>query len=359
MPTVAIDILFAGLMIFVPNTTDDPTSMMVYLVKQAQHEPSLTIFGNICLEDEQRKCTEVSIPENPCGYETAALGKGREITCRLDAIQEIAFDPELVYQRQFLRQSPPSAPATLDARRGFAWLPRILSFESKEARASSSKLDDRNLVGARMKVGWESARTCALDGGECNAVNLFRFVGTNVQPSAEQAIAEEVLLTADHRPGRFRIRLRDRANKEVGTVRVDCGGQHCMSMLVQNTMKEGARLPGHFAMYYDFVDGAQVKRTPEQSQSTPTNECDDVVFQECALRLLEPVQPDLVARARQFLQKNEICSWYELGQFLLGEINEDRQSEERIARIKSFIAALSDFRRIHDRIVCPPVMLEP
>jgi hypothetical protein len=353
MPTVAIDILFAGLMIFVPNQTDDPSSMMVYLLKQDQHEAKLEIYGDVCIE-EKGKCVSppLSSQDLPCSYdETIAFQRGRKIVCQLESIGEISFDHSLSYDRRFLRRgAPPASPATLGERRSLAWLARVLNFEPGASEANLSRLEH---AGARLKVGWETARTCALDGGECNKVNLFEFQSNGPL----QALAEEVMLTSRIEAGRFRVLLHDRNGREVERLRVECNGQQCASMQISNTLKKCVVLPDHFKMYYNYANHPTAMRTPVKKSEEPTGECADLVFQECFLRLTAPVFPALVASIRKLFAKHEICSIEQLRKGTGGkDLTLFKLNKKELPH---FLTLVEDIFKIHDRIVCPPVILEP
>src|SRR4051812_44975598 len=47
--SITIDVLFVGLIAFVPNDTANATSMTAYLVKADSHAPVLEILGNAIL----------------------------------------------------------------------------------------------------------------------------------------------------------------------------------------------------------------------------------------------------------------------------------------------------------------------
>jgi hypothetical protein len=360
MPTVPIDILFAGLMIFVPSSTSDPSSMAVYLLKEDHHIPVLTINGDLCLESGNGKCSDTL---GPCKVAPSTTQQGRSISCDLKNIKEITFNPTIDHSPRFLRPGPPQRPPqSLSERGSFAWLPRVLSFERGDAQARTpSELLQR--VGAHLEIGWESAQACELDGGEENQVKIFDFIAQNASPSPQQALAEAVLFTAEIEPGPFRIHLLDGTNKDT-VIRASCGGAKCVSMQVDNTLCDGCQLPDHFKMYYDLANNAKVKRYPHYITKTPTGECYDHLWNECWLRLQKPIHKDLVALTQKNPNRRTTCTADALKRYLyqafVAKEDSPAKRQKKKDELQGFIQSLTDdIRKVQDRIVCPPVMLEP
>ena len=380
MVSVAIDIVFAGLIAFVPNSTDHPKNMNVYLLDDPDHTPTLTLYGDVCPE-VNGQCVDVS---GPCHVEEWQPERGAKVICddpkksgEFGKIGEIAFDTPLEEHEQLLRRQPHAHTVDLgkiENRRFFDWTPRILSFQPSEARA----FEHQTLVTKtriHMAIAWESARTCHLDGGECHSVNIFQVASASGDAQL-QPVAEEVMFTAKVSPGRFRIRLRDRTTKQDTVIlRVNCRKNHCLGVQVENTFSgdvpdecdcscKACPQDDHFQHYYDlarshtanvypvFYDciGVPDKSRPEDA---------DLLLRECNLQLLESVAPSWVKLVRKSLEEG-FPSRENLAETIFKKARpKARGGQTAQERVNGFLDELFDGRKVSNRIVCPPAILEP
>ena len=367
---VSIDIIFAGLIAFVPNTTGHPSTMTAYLVNDANHKPRLSIFGkNLELvpknvDGDPFHCKRFLI-EEPDGY---------VVRCDL-ADTDVQFATNVRQQR--LRRGRPrrEVPGSTNERESLEWLVQLDSVERSTGRIRPwDNIKDN--IGASITFGWEDARACEYDGDELGRLATIAFRPEATEEPLRQAVAESLLFSANVAPGPMTIRLRNRQSGAKRMIRASCATTHCLALSVENSRREHtcrAHYDGnHFLRYYGLVREPGEMRAPfrydDRDRRCPTSKSEEPLGRlllACWLRQLRPAAPRLEEILRERLNpppasevnRKTLAGWL-LDPGLL-PMNQPMATTKATGRdVEKFLDILFGLFEVQDRIICPPVVLE-
>jgi len=244
MVEFTINIVFAGLIAFVPNSIDNPEFITAYLVEdhilipECHHIPELYVVGK----------SQIASGDS-CSYLHSEV-----LRCELSKT-DISLIPTPKEKPNFQRRKPPGdLPNDQTDGASLSWLVRMANVENSANRLKGwDDLVKADLVGARFRFGWDSARTCKLDDKGEDKVYSFEFEEGSYLSEHRQAVAERIVFTSKLDPGHIQLELYDRDSKKLTSVRLKCPGGHCPTMIVQNEIAGECPQEEHFHPFYDVA----------------------------------------------------------------------------------------------------------
>lgn len=401
--SVAINLVFVGLIVFVPNDLTHPTLTSAYLIKDTHHDRVLRLYGKVSIEPG-------ASPNAPqCDIVASSLeGDRKIIECYIsddDEFAEISMHAQVVEGHPFL----PTKPRRSRPRKGVVddlkapdWILRISGIDSRIHAIKSSTLSDN--VGARVDFEWSEAESCELDGDEETPPKAKKigFITNSLSFSPlEQPVAESILFRLHVVPGYVDVMVGNRGGG-VQVIKALCTAPSCLTLEIQDAPEPtSCTAPPpcrgtHFARYYDILDK---DLAPNELflpfRLDPNDECTDDALKQalakhdlsspvraddygkclddnrvinpvllgCGLTEIEPFAPDLAESLRSTAERlardkelftlkkleGEVDAW-------LSAKNLQRDSVNDIAAVRR---ALLSLYRVMDPVVCPPVMAAP
>jgi hypothetical protein len=367
---IAVDIIFAGLLVFVPDHLTHPSLTTAYLIKDDKHHRILRFYGKVNLDQSD------SSNSPDCSVLADLDGRG-VIQCDIDddnEFVEVEMRAQVLPGHSYLPAKPHQSRPQSDDERGLPdWLLHISNIKSGIHGLKRSNLDDQ--VGARVDFEWEEARSCELDGDEEDppAVKTIGFIDPGLELSdLQQSVAESVLFKLPIAPGLVKVIVRNRGGGS-RVISAVCAAPNCLTLVVSNSPDpddcKGPRrttIGTHFSHYYGLVNSD----LPAGQLFLPFRDEGDgachgsggssigQVLLGCGLTAIDSAAPDLGRQIRRHAKgsltvgdlESEIDSWGETRR-------SQREGTDQARRLKVAFGDL--FRRLLDRVVCPPVVVAP
>jgi len=318
MADLIIQVVFSGLIALVPGSQGHSDSMTAYLLDTSadhcMHSPEILMVGCLSVIKNSHNCD---------------VAEG-VVSCDLSNT-DIILDPAPVEHMRYLKSKPNgNLPHKLDEGENISWLVHIANLGG-EGRSIKSNLD--GLTSARFRFGWDEAKTCLLDENGEGKVHNFEFCpldddlvpNCSARSTHQQAVAEAVMFKLRLAAGPVRLILRERGNAKKETiVELMCPSGICPVVGIGNDMfgvgcdEENLVFGMHFAKFYRLLrDGGK-----------------GGVF--------------VPHRSNEFVDENVVVNNCGLGEYLSKLGQQCRLDLSKIPEV-----------RANDRVICPPVVIEP
>jgi hypothetical protein len=364
--SIVINLVFAGLIVFVPNNYTHPSWVTAYLLQDSQHIRRLTLYGTVSpnqiFQSAYFGCNKTAISD----------GKFFKVECDLPQKTDISIEATVVASgNSFLPPVPhEEVPTSLEEAKEKDWFLHMSNIDNGIRGVDVSKAEAA--AGAEISFPSDDAEACELDGEEEHKYESIGFKSDVLVSEFKQAVAESVLFHFSVKPGRLRVVLSSQKNvdqREVEAINVDCFGQNCLSVGVDNSMPncvENENPGAHFEKYYSIVNHAAGTEKIKPFRVAGEGHCPaphaerektllSLSLLDCDLKLLAPVSPQLANLGRDFIR--ESLSRGERTQVELGSFLSRLRTELGPAERDLFASVFA--REVMNRVICPPVVVSP
>lgn len=353
--SVTIQLMLAGLIALVPSQPQNTRMITAHLVKDDPgefHEPALIVFGKAKLNSGGKICKEEGSGMITCDLKGTTIMLGGVDPARLE-LPPIQRPPGRIRPK----------PDVFNDFRSLDWLVRMSDVERGTGAPDQNKI--KNKTWARMSFSSNTVLTGELDGSEAGQdkeeVIGFRKGGSS--SLLTQVVGESLAFALSVNPDTFAIVLKRGNVQEKITAAEDCRSNGCMNMELKNEYT-GPHEPGdgdHFKHYYKLVKDSKSELlpfsvNPNRPSIEDTEKHVSVELLKDILRIVRPAAPDKIDAAIQELELNNDDKRKELQSKkhdYLGQILRKNGVKDEIIK-----AVILDMRRIQDRVICPPVLLD-
>lgn len=359
---IVVNILFAGLIVFVPNDYAHPSWITAYLLDAPGHVRSLTLYGTVNPNQTFQPSSSFKCMKTPVG-----AGKLFKVSCELPKETEISINGAMMASGNSLLPTSPGkeVPMSLDEAKEKDWFLHISNIDTSNIRGINlSKAEAA--AGAKISLPWDDAEACELDGEELHKYKDIGFRSKSGNLSGfQQAVAESMLLHFNVSPGRLRVILSNQ--EEVETINIDCYGPNCLSVGIDNSMPDcnPAEDPGvHFSKYYEVINhslGSEIMlpyRVDGEGEC-PKKEKDRALSLSllgCDVKLLAPISPRFAELGREFIEDR-----VRRGKTSDVKVTEFTNNLARNGLVRRDINIFTSVfaRQVMNRVICPPVVVSP
>jgi hypothetical protein len=357
--------MLSGLLALVPDNSAMPSVLTAYLVDSAQHERSLSVFGDVKLDSSG-------------GGTMCQPPVSRVIKCSLNGADiELLGLTRKAHPPGDLPDPPHEVPANAGEEPLLGWFVRM-SRVYKEISGVGKAKDWPNLkayVAVRLlNFPWDRARSLELDGGELGHAARVGFKARSESVySSVQAAAESLVFNIDTDADSLQIKVwnADHSKSQVITAKLDAA-----MMLLNNYVRSTPCKPDedgeHFLDFYNLL--ANPPAIDKQRLAFRVDAGDRMCIQDSLVSanfaggifdILRPINPKAFGEAAKKI--SSVKTLADLKALIVEAIGENAATKAPKQRGKALKVARDNelvnqimivLARVADRIVCPPVLLE-
>jgi hypothetical protein len=273
---IIIDLTISGLIALVPNVAYHPSELTAYLVNEMDHSQGLKIVGDASLQiGSDNGLDKICFRTEQGGIVTIRCDLGDKVTNISNMDISIARQAKRPVKSLSPTPQGPIPAFGSEAKSSLNWLVRLSNIERSTGRVRPWTDLKNGLVGARLTFGWETASVAEVDGEEGGKVAKIGFRDADANPiSLFQAVAESIRFEVPLDPGPFVVTLFDRISKTSRSITGNCTKStktHCVSMELFNNYagNEGCEDGDHFRHFYTLVRNPGQEMLPYSTEPRP------------------------------------------------------------------------------------------